>query len=167
MRATRAAMIGGPGVAKLGLANDDVRSKSVIVADHISKSFAGRPIIRDFTFRIQRGDRIGIVGANGAGKSTLLGLLTGEVAPDEGKVTLAPTLLGIVIDQQRSLLVPEKTVRDILADGGDWVEVRGVKKHIQGYLKDFLFAPGVVETSVAAIEELGRPACGERGFRYV
>src|SRR3546814_14857039 len=56
MRATRAAMIGGPGVAKLGLANDDVRSKSVIVADHISKSFAGRPIIRDFTFRIQRGE---------------------------------------------------------------------------------------------------------------
>src|SRR3546814_20724148 len=88
MRATRAAMIGGPGVAKLGLANDDVRSKSVIVADHISKSFAGRPIIRDFTFRTQRGDRIGIVGANGAGKSTLLGLLTGEVAPDAGKVTI-------------------------------------------------------------------------------
>src|SRR3546814_13477122 len=66
-------------------------------------------------------------------------------------LTLAPTLLGIVIDQQRSLLVPEKTVRDILADGGDWVEVRGVKKHIQGYLKDFLFDPGVVETSVAAL----------------
>src|SRR3546814_17008867 len=69
MRATRAAMIGGPGVAKLGLANDDVRSKSVIVADQITKRFGDRTIIRDFTFRIQRGDRIGIVGANGAGKS--------------------------------------------------------------------------------------------------
>src|SRR3546814_15522924 len=66
-------------------------------------------------------------------------------------LTLAPTLLGIVIDQQRSLLVPEKTVRDILADGGDWVEVRGVRKHIQGYLKDFLFDPGIAETSVAAL----------------
>ena len=151
MRATRAAMIGGPGVAKLGLANDDVRSKSVIVADHISKRFGDRTIIKDFDFRVQRGDRIGIVGANGAGKSTLLKLLTGEIEPDEGKVTLAPTLDGIVIDQQRSLLSPEKTVRDILADGGDWVEVRGVKKHVQGYLKDFLFHPSVAEASVAAL----------------
>jgi len=151
MRATRAAMIGGPGVARLGLANDDVRSKSVIVADQITKRFGDRTIIRDFTFRIQRGDRIGIVGANGAGKSTLLKLLTGEIPPDEGKVTLAPTLDGIVIDQQRSLLSPDKTVRDILADGGDWVDVRGVRKHIQGYLKDFLFAPGIAETSVAAL----------------
>ncbi|MBU7589161.1 MAG: ATP-binding cassette domain-containing protein [Sphingopyxis terrae] len=151
MRATRAAMIGGPGVAKLGLANDDVRSKSVIVADHISKRFGDRTIIKDFDFRVQRGDRIGIVGANGAGKSTLLKLLTGEIEPDKGKVTLAPTLDGIVIDQQRSLLSPEKTVRDILADGGDWVEVRGVKKHVQGYLKDFLFDPSVAEASVAAL----------------
>jgi len=151
MRATRAAMIGGPGVAKLGLANDDVRSKSVIVADHVTKRFGDRTIIKDFDFRVQRGDRIGIVGANGAGKSTLLKLLTGEILPDEGKITLAPTLDGIVIDQQRSLLSPEKRVRDILADGGDWVEVRGVKKHIQGYLKDFLFDPGITEASVGAL----------------
>jgi ATP-binding cassette subfamily F protein uup len=151
MRDTRAAMIGGPGVAKLGLANDDVRSKSVIVADHITKRFGDRTIIKDFDFRVQRGDRIGIVGANGAGKSTLLKLLTGEIQPDEGKITLAPTLDGIVIDQQRSLLSPEKRVRDILADGGDWVEVRGVKKHIQGYLKDFLFDPGITEASVGAL----------------
>jgi ATP-binding cassette subfamily F protein uup len=151
MRATRAAMIGGPGVAKLGLANDDVRSKSVIVAENISKSFGERTIIKNFDFRVQRGDRIGIVGANGAGKSTLLKLLTGEIAPDSGTITLAPTLDGIVIDQQRSLLSPDKTVRDILADGGDWVEVRGVKKHIQGYLKEFLFDPGVVEASVGAL----------------
>ncbi|SKB25323.1 ABC-F family ATP-binding cassette domain-containing protein [Sphingopyxis flava] len=151
MRAARAAMIGGPGVAKLGLANDDVRSKSVIVAEHITKGFGERVIIKDFTFRIQRGDRIGIVGANGAGKSTLLKLLTGEIAPDEGSVTLAPTLDGIVIDQQRSLLSPEKKVRDILADGGDWVEVRGVKKHVQGYLKEFLFDPAIAEASVGAL----------------
>lgn len=151
MRATRAAMIGGPGVAKLGLANDDVRSKSVIVAEGVSKSFGDRVIIKNFDFRVQRGDRIGIVGANGAGKSTLLKLLTGEIAPDSGSITLAPTLDGIIIDQQRSLLSPDKTVRDILADGGDWVEVRGVKKHIQGYLKEFLFDPGVVEASVGAL----------------
>ena len=151
MRATRAAMIGGPGVAKLGLANDDVRSKSVIVAEDVSKSFGDRTIIKNLDFRVQRGDRIGIVGANGAGKSTLLKLLTGEIEPDSGIITLAPTLDGIIIDQQRSLMSPDKTVRDILADGGDWVEVRGVKKHIQGYLKEFLFDPGVVEASVGAL----------------
>ncbi|MBJ7441496.1 MAG: ATP-binding cassette domain-containing protein [Sphingopyxis sp.] len=151
MRATRAAMIGGPGVAKLGLANDDVRSKSVIVAEGVSKNFGDRVIIKDLDFRVQRGDRIGIVGANGAGKSTLLKLLTGEIQPNKGKITLAPTLDGIVIDQQRSLMSPDKTVRDILADGGDWVEVRGVKKHIQGYLKEFLFDPGVMEASVGAL----------------
>ncbi|MGN7932279.1 ABC-F family ATP-binding cassette domain-containing protein [Sphingopyxis sp. 22461] len=151
MRATRAAMIGGPGVAKLGLANDDVRSKSVIVAEGVSKSFGDRTIIKNFDFRVQRGDRIGIVGANGAGKSTLLKLLTGEIQPDEGSITLAPTLDGIIIDQQRSLMSPDKTVRDILSDGGDWVEVRGVKKHIQGYLKEFLFDPGVMEASVGAL----------------
>ena len=151
MRATRAAMIGGPGVAKLGLANDDVRSKSVIVAEGVSKNFGDRTIIKNFDFRVQRGDRIGIVGANGAGKSTLLKLLTGEIQPDSGKIILAPTLDGIIIDQQRSLLSPEKTVRDILSDGGDWIEVRGVKKHIQGYLKEFLFDPGVIEASVGAL----------------
>ena len=151
MRATRAAMIGGPGVAKLGLANDDVRSKSVIVAENVSIGFGDRTILKNFDFRVQRGDRIGIVGANGAGKSTLLKLLTGEIQPDSGKITLAPTLDGIIIDQQRSLMSPDKTVRDILADGGDWVEVRGVKKHIQGYLKEFLFDPGVMEASVGAL----------------
>ncbi len=151
MRATRAAMIGGPGVAKLGLANDDVRSKSVIVAEGVSKAFDGRAIIKDFTFRVQRGDRIGLVGANGAGKTTLLKLLTGEIAPASGKVTLAKSLNGIIIDQQRSLMAPERSVRDILADGGDWVDVRGEKKHVIGYLKDFLFEPGLVDAKVGAL----------------
>lgn len=151
MRATRAAMIGQQGVAKLGLSNDDVRSKSVITAENVNISFGDRHIIKDFDFRVQRGDRIGIVGANGAGKSTLLKLLTGEIQPDSGKVTLAPTLDGIIIDQQRSLLSPEKTVRDILAEGGEWIDVRGVRKHIQGYLKDFLFDPNVLEAQVGAL----------------
>jgi ABC transport system ATP-binding/permease protein len=151
MRATRAAMMGPPGTSKLSIATDDVRTKSVIRAEQVNKSFDDRTIIRDFTLRIQRGDRIGVVGSNGAGKSTLLKLLTGELAPDSGKVTLAKTLDAVVIDQQRSLMSPEKSVRDILTQGGDWIEVQGVKKHLIGYLKDFLFDPGVADAPVGSL----------------
>ncbi len=151
MRAQRAAMLTPGGTAKLKLASDDVKTKAVIVADKVTKRFGDRTIIRDFTLRIQRGDRIGVVGANGSGKTTLLKLLTGELEPDEGKVTLAKTLHGVLIDQQRSLMSPEKRVRDILAEGGDWVDVRGVRKHVQGYLKDFLFDPGMIDTKVGTL----------------
>ncbi|MFM9977407.1 MAG: ABC-F family ATP-binding cassette domain-containing protein [Sphingomonadaceae bacterium] len=151
MRATRAAMLGPQGAAKLAIGTDDVRTKAVITAANIGKSFGDRRIIRDFTLRIQRGDRIGIVGSNGAGKTTLLKLLTGEIAPDSGTVTLAKSLDGVIIDQQRSLMAPEKRVRDVLAEGGDWIEVRGQKKHIVGYLKDFLFAPELADALVGTL----------------
>ena len=151
MRAQRAAMLGPAGGAKLGLAKDEVKTKTVIDADRVSKSFGERPIIRDFTLRIQRGDRIGLVGANGTGKTTLLKLLTGELKPDSGTVTQAKTLSGIVIDQQRKLMSPEKRVRDVLAEGGDWIEVRGHKKHIKGYLKEYLFDPSLTEAPVGSL----------------
>jgi ATP-binding cassette subfamily F protein uup len=151
MRAQRAAMLSPQGAAKLKLASDDSKTKAVITADRVTKSFADRKIIRDFSLRIQRGDRIGVVGANGSGKTTLLKLLTGELEPDEGTVTLAKTLQGTVIDQQRSLMSPEKRVRDILAEGGDWVDVRGIRKHVQGYLKDFLFAPDLVDAKIGTL----------------
>jgi len=151
MRAQRAAMLGPAGGAKLGLAKDDVKTKTVIDADRVSKSFGERPIVRDFTLRIQRGDRIGLVGANGTGKTTLLKLLTGELKPDEGTVAQAKTLSGIVIDQQRKLMSPEKRVRDVLAEGGDWIEVRGHKKHIKGYLKEYLFDPSLTEAPVGSL----------------
>ncbi|MEH6756237.1 MAG: ATP-binding cassette domain-containing protein [Parasphingorhabdus sp.] len=155
MRAQRAAMIGPAGTANLKAQSDDVRTKSVIRAENISKIFGEgetqRTIIRDFSLRIQRGDRIGIVGANGAGKTTLLKMLTGELAPDTGSVILAKTLNAVFIDQQRSLLEDNKTVRDIIADGSDWVEVRGEKKHVQGYLKDFMFAPSLIDAKVGTL----------------
>ncbi len=151
MRAQRAAMLGPPGTAKLGLARDEVKTKVVINAEGVRKSYSERPIIKDFSLRITRGDRIGLVGANGAGKTTLLKLLTGEIAPDEGKVTLAKTLDGIIIDQQRKLMSPEKRVRDVLAEGGDWIDVRGVKKHIKGYLKEYLFDPSLTEATVGTL----------------
>jgi ATP-binding cassette subfamily F protein uup len=159
MRAQRAAMLGAPGSVKLAIAKDDVRSKAVIEADHVSKSFprsgwgegGERCIIRDFSLRIQRGDRIGLVGPNGAGKTTLLKLLTGEIEPDSGTVTRAKTLSGIVIDQQRKLMEPDKRVKDVLANGGDWIEVRGHKKHIKGYLKEFLFDPSIAGAPVGSL----------------
>jgi ATP-binding cassette subfamily F protein uup len=161
MRAQRAAMLAPTGKAKLGLASDETKTKSVIVAEHVTKRFplspfdtnggGERTIIKDFSLRIQRGDRIGIVGANGSGKTTLLRLLTGELAPDEGEVTLAKTLQGVMIDQQRSLLSPDKRLRDVLAEGGDWVDVRGTRKHVQGYLKDFLFDPGLIDAKVGTL----------------
>jgi len=151
MRAQRAAMLTPQGAAKLALATDDAKSKAVIVAESVTKRFGERAIIKDFTLRITRGDRIGVVGANGAGKTTLLKLLTGELAPDSGTITLAKTLEGVMIDQQRSLMAPDKRIRDVLAEGGDWIDVRGVRKHIQGYLKDFLFDPGLVEARVGTL----------------
>jgi ATP-binding cassette subfamily F protein uup len=152
MRAQRASMIGKAGTSKLALESDsEVRTKSVIVAEGVTKRYGERTIIRNFSLRIQRGDRIGVVGANGTGKTTLLKLLTGDLAPDEGQVTLAKTLHGVMIDQQRSVLAGDKTVREVLAEGGDWVDVRGVRKHVQAYLKDFLFAPELVETPIAAL----------------
>src|SRR3954470_6347053 len=151
MRAQRAAMLGAAGTAKLALAKDDVRSKTVIDADQVSKSYGERVIIRDFSLRIQRGDRIGVVGPNGAGKTTLLKLLTGELQPDTGTVTQAKTLSGIVIDQQRKLMEPSKRVKDVLANGGDWIEVRGHKKHIKGYLKEFLFDPALTDAPVGSL----------------
>ena len=152
MRAQRAAMIAPKGTAKLGLATEEeFKSKSVIVAEGVSKSYGDRKIIRDFTLRIQRGDRIGVVGSNGAGKTTLLKLLTGEIAPDSGTIDISPKLTGVMIDQQRSLMAADKTVRQVLAEGGDWIDVRGIRKHVQGYLKEFLFDPAVVDMKVGVM----------------
>jgi ATP-binding cassette subfamily F protein uup len=151
MRAQRAAMVGPQGVAKIAVAADDNKTKSVITAEHVTKNFGDRAIIKDFSLRIQRGDRIGIVGGNGAGKTTLLKLLTGELAPDSGQVRQARSLDMIFIDQQRSLMQPDKRVRDVLAEGGDWIDVRGTRKHVHGYLKEFLFDPSLAEARVGTL----------------
>ena len=151
MRAERASMLGPQGAANLAIASDDAKTKVVIDAKHISKAYGDRTIIRDLSLRVTRGDRIGIVGRNGAGKTTLIKLLTGELAPDSGTIRLAKTLDGVVIDQQRKLMAPEKTIRDVLADGGDWIEVLGAKKHVVGYLKEFLFDGNMVDAKIGTL----------------
>ncbi len=151
MRAERASMIGPQGSANLTTASDDTKSKVVIDAKNVTKVYGDRTIIGDLTLRVTRGDRIGIVGRNGAGKSTLLKLLTGEIQPDSGTIKLAQTLDAVVIDQQRSLMAPEKTVREVVVDGGEWIDVLGVRKHIHGYLKDFLFDPNMVDAKIGSL----------------
>jgi ATP-binding cassette subfamily F protein uup len=152
LRAERKAMTTGDAVAKLATTSDDGKTKVLIDAAHVALSFGDRPILRDLSLRIRRGDRIGIIGPNGAGKSTLIRLLLGQIAPDSGTIKRAKTLNPTVIDQRRQRLDAEdgvgKTVRDVLADGGDWLEVNGVRKHIAGYLKEFLFDPSVVDAPV-------------------
>ena len=178
MRETRAAMNGPQGVAKIAVASDDSKTKRVIKVEHATKRFPRSPfassevekrqsdgvstsldtngagervIIDNLSLRVQRGDRIGIVGGNDAGKTTLLKLLTGELQPDSGTVSQAKTLDMIFIDQQRSLMQGDKTVREVLAEGGDWIDVRGVRKHVHGYLKDFLFDPSLAEAKVGTL----------------
>ncbi|MES2420472.1 MAG: ATP-binding cassette domain-containing protein [Pseudomonadota bacterium] len=151
MRAERASMIGPQGSANLTTSSDDSKTKVVIDAKNVTKTYGDRTIIGDLTLRVTRGDRIGIVGRNGAGKSTLLKLLTGEIQPDSGSIKLAQTLDAVVIDQQRSLMAPEKTVREVVVDGGEWIDVLGVRKHIHGYLKDFLFDPNMVDAKIGSL----------------
>ena len=136
----------------------EMTGKLVVEADNIAKTFSVEPIVRDFSIRIQRGDRIGLVGPNGAGKTTLLKLLTGELAPDSGTIKLGTNLAMVTLDQRRAALDPLVSVRDTLTGGrGDQVFVGGNPRHVIGYLRDFLFAPEQAGTPVSALSG------GERG----
>ena len=130
----------------------------VIEATGIGKSYGGRAIVSDFSIRIQRGDRIGIVGPNGSGKTTLISMLTGAQAADTGTVRLGSNLAVATLDQHRDSLDPNVTVAEALTGGhGDTVMVNGVAKHVVGYMKDFLFS------SEQARTPLGKLSGGERG----
>jgi len=132
--------------------------KLVIEAKKISKSYGEQTVVRDFSIRIQRGDRIGIVGPNGAGKTTLINLLTGVLAPDSGAIRLGANLAMVTLDQRREGLDPNRTLAETLTDGsGDMVSVGDSWKHVVGYMKDFLFAPEQARTPVS------RLSGGERG----
>jgi ATP-binding cassette subfamily F protein uup len=130
----------------------------VIEAKGIGKNFEHRAIVSDFSIRIQRGDRIGIVGPNGSGKTTLINMLTGVLPPDTGTVKLGSTLAVATLNQHRDSLDPQVTVADALTGGGsETVMVNGVAKHVIGYMKDFLFSGEQARTP------LGKLSGGERG----
>jgi ATP-binding cassette subfamily F protein uup len=146
------------GNVKLTVTEADVTGKMVLEADHISKSFGDRAIVADFSTRVIRGDRVGIVGANGAGKTTLIKLMTGELEPDSGRVRLGSNLELATLDQRRATLDPSLTLKEALTSGGsDTLMVNGQPKHVVGYMKDFLFTP---EQARTAVEKLSG---GERG----
>jgi ABC transport system ATP-binding/permease protein len=146
------------GEVKLTVSEADTSGKMVIDAEHIAKAFGNRVIIEDFTTRVIRGDRIGIVGANGAGKTTLIKILTGELKPDSGKLRLGSNIELATLDQRRAKLDPTSTLKDALTAGGsDTLIINGQPKHVVGYMKDFLFAP---EQARTAVEKLSG---GERG----
>jgi ABC transport system ATP-binding/permease protein len=151
MRAVRSAMFQPRGVAKLAAGKDDVQAKILVDAEHISKKFGERTLLKDFSFRLLRGDRIGMVGPNGTGKTTLLKMLTGELEPDSGNIRRAGTMVMTIIDQARARLEPGKMLRDVLAEGGDWIDVRGTRKHVKGYLKEFLFDPSLADAKVETL----------------
>jgi ATP-binding cassette subfamily F protein uup len=163
LRGERAARVTA-GVAVLGTAQAETGGRLVYELDAVSKAYPGpgpgsgsgdappRVIVRNFSTRIMRGDRVGIIGRNGAGKSTLVGLLTGTVAPDSGTVRRGTNLMSAVFDQQRATLDPERTVWESLTDGGnDTLLVQGTRRHVASYLKDFLFDDRQLRAKVATL----------------
>ncbi len=137
--------------ARLTTQQAESSGKIVIEADAVDFAWDGRPIVRDFSTRILRGDKIGILGPNGCGKSTLIQLLLGRLKPDSGRIKTGSKLQIAYFDQQRETLDPERTVRDNIADGDDHVEINGNRRHVIGYLKDFLFTPAQVNAPVSTL----------------
>ncbi len=141
------------------LAVSEGRTSGALVAEaeNISKSFGERTVVRDFSTRVLRGDRVGIVGPNGAGKTTLIKMLTGLLEPDSGNIKLGSAIELAMLDQGRARLEPETRLRDALTGGGsDTIHVNGEQKHVMGYMQDFLFSPEQANTPI------GKLSGGER-----
>ncbi|MCR6626492.1 MAG: ATP-binding cassette domain-containing protein [Pseudoxanthomonas sp.] len=141
MRRERAQRRELSGNVKMEAAAAQASGKKVIEATHITQAYDGRTLLDDVSATIMRGDRVGIIGPNGAGKSTLLKILLGELAPQQGEVKLGTGLQIAYFDQHRSQLDESRTALENVAEGSDFVEINGSRKHVIGYLQDFLFSP--------------------------
>ncbi len=139
------------GTARLALEKGDASGKKVIEVNDICFGYGERQIIKNFSTLIQRGDKIGLIGANGAGKSTLLKLLLQQIEPNTGTVEQGTKLEIAYFDQLRDQLDPNMTVADTVADGNDFVEIAGNKRHVMSYLGDFLFAPARARSPVKSL----------------
>jgi ATP-binding cassette subfamily F protein uup len=139
------------GAVRLQAQEAERSGRLVVEAKGVSFFRGDRAIVRDFTTTITRGDRIGLIGPNGSGKTTLLRLLLGELQPDSGSIRLGTSLEIVYFDQLREQLDPEASVFSSIADGADWIEIGGARKHVLSYLGDFLFSPDRSRTPVRAL----------------
>ncbi|MFO7848497.1 MAG: ATP-binding cassette domain-containing protein [Spirochaetia bacterium] len=137
------------GTADMEIHDGGRSGKKVIEAKHITFGYGEHLLVKDFSTTVLRGDRVGIVGPNGSGKTTLVKLLLGEIAPDEGTLRMGTKVKPIYFDQLRSELDPDKTVLENLGGGAQTIELNGRKKHILGYLQDFLFSPERAKSPVS------------------
>lgn len=140
LRAMRAERRNAMGQVKLSIASGERSGKIVADLDNISKSYQ-KPIVKNFTATILRGDKVGILGPNGAGKTTLLKLILGEITPDTGVAKLGTRIEVAYFDQMRESLNLDATLEDFISPGSEWVEIGNQRKHVKSYLGDFLFAP--------------------------
>jgi ATP-binding cassette subfamily F protein uup len=155
LRAERRDAIARKGTARLEFEAGQVSGRLVVEAERVSKTLGGRTLVRDFTIRIGRGERVALVGPNGVGKTTLLNILTGALAPDAGEVRRGANLLPVVFDQNRAALDPEISLWETLTGDApgrnDQVMVRGRPRHVVGYLTEFLFAESQARGPVSAL----------------
>ena len=151
LREERAARRTQIGSVRLQTEMGDRSGQVVFEAERISKAFDGRLVVRDFTARVMRGDRIGLIGANGSGKTTLLKMMLGELRSDGGEVRRGANVQIAYYDQQREQLDPDRTVWETVADGHDTVTLNGGTQHVHGYLRDFLFPPERALSPVKAL----------------
>jgi len=151
LRLERAARRERTGTVRLQAQEAERSGRLVVEVKGLAFSYGERPIVRDLTTTIARGDRIGLIGPNGSGKTTLLRLLLGELAPDRGTVRMGSNLEVAYFDQLREQLDPERTVADSIGDGAEFIEINGVRKHVLGYLQDFLFSPDRARTPIRVL----------------
>jgi ATP-binding cassette subfamily F protein uup len=151
MRTARRQRIEVQSKARIDLDSGDLSGKLVVDLRHVDFRYGDHWIIRDLSTRILRGDRIGIIGPNGSGKSTLLRLIVGEIKPGSGQVVMGTRLELAYFDQRRAQLKPEKTVRENIGEGKDYINVRGRPRHVIGYLKEFLFPPTRIDSPVKSL----------------
>ena len=151
LRAERALRRERLGQVRLSLDAGERSGELVAELDSVSKAYGGEPLIREFSTRILRGDRVGLIGPNGVGKTTLLRLILGELAPDSGQVRQGTRLAVAYFDQLREHLDPEASVADTINPGADFIEIAGTRKHVISYLGDFLFAPERARSPVRSL----------------
>jgi ATP-binding cassette subfamily F protein uup len=150
LREIRVARRDAMGQIKLSVASGNRSGKIVADLENVSKSY-DRPIVKDFTATILRGDKVGLLGPNGAGKTTLLKLILGSIQPDSGTATMGSQIDVAYFDQMREGLDLNATLEDYISPGSEWIEINGARKHVKSYLNDFLFSPERANSPVSTL----------------